>query len=243
MSGPETWMPFFVVRYLHDTRLLNPAQHGAYLLLLMHYWLHGPLEDDDEALAAIIGVDCKTWQKQMAAKVRRFFSQRDGFLFQKRMEIERARAADISAKRRAAAIASHNRPPSGGGGNGADPPKSNGAFAPAFAPANAEKQSAFAPAQAVSKDANASPHLYTLPSIKDSLGEESRAREPASTEPTVGSEASQAIVLATKKAFRNNWPPRKQERNRWEQIEAVAPHKPAPKYLTPEQLALLRKRA
>lgn len=171
MSQTEGWMPLFVTRYLNDTEQLNTAQHGAYLLLLMHYWRHGPLEDNDDALAAIARMDCKTWRTRFAATIRKFFRHEDGLLFQKRMEVERARAADISGKRRAAAFASHNSPTTGGGNRADRGPKSNGANAPAPAPALAPTLApakladetckpgaiapANAPAHAVSEGANA----------------------------------------------------------------------------------------
>lgn len=156
MSQSEGWMPLFVTRYLNDTEQLNTAQHGAYLLLLMHYWRHGPLDDDDNALAAIARLDCRAWRAN-AATIRKFFRPHDGRLFQKRMEIERARATDISSKRRAAAFASHRTPPTTGGGIRAEVGLSNGAAnAHANAPEVSANGGANAVAIAVSEPANAS---------------------------------------------------------------------------------------
>ena len=164
MSAPELWMPLHITRYLLDTKDLDLPQHGAYLLLLMQYWQKGPLPDDDGKLCRIVGVDIRLWRKALAPALRPFFTVREGKLHQKRADIELAKAADISSKRRAAAFASHGQPPTGGGGAHADSPKPNGASAPAFAPANAPPDAqANAPAKAVSKPANApadAPHTY-----------------------------------------------------------------------------------
>lgn len=37
------WMAFYVADYLADTLHLSATEHGAYLLLISHYWVHGGL--------------------------------------------------------------------------------------------------------------------------------------------------------------------------------------------------------
>ena len=59
----RAWMPLYVGDYLRDTRDLNTLQHGAYLLLIMHYWQHDALPTDDARLAAIAGVSVAQWRR------------------------------------------------------------------------------------------------------------------------------------------------------------------------------------
>ena len=61
MSPP--WMPFYPADYLGDTRRLTTAQHGAYLLLIMEYWVSEGLPDDDAQLSRIVGMSSAEWRK------------------------------------------------------------------------------------------------------------------------------------------------------------------------------------
>jgi uncharacterized protein YdaU (DUF1376 family) len=124
MSNGDHWMPLYIGDYLADTMELNGPEHGAYLLLLMHYWRNGPLVDDDAKLASIAKTDLRLWRKSIGPTVRAFFALNgDGRLHQKRADIERSHVSDVSAKRseagRAGGIAKHHPPNGGddGGGN------------------------------------------------------------------------------------------------------------------------------
>jgi uncharacterized protein YdaU (DUF1376 family) len=99
MSNGDRWMPLYVADYLGDTMHLTTLQHGAYVLLLMHYWRTGPLPDDQEALASIVKLDPMAWTG-VWAKLSAFFTVNgDGTLHQKRMDCERQRWTELSEKR------------------------------------------------------------------------------------------------------------------------------------------------
>ena len=105
MSRADTWMPLYIGDYLADTMSLEAREHGAYLLLIMHYWRNGPLPDDDRALAGIARVDRKTWAADTGPIVRNFFAAEDGRLHHKRIDAEREAARLIAEKKRSAANA------------------------------------------------------------------------------------------------------------------------------------------
>jgi uncharacterized protein YdaU (DUF1376 family) len=86
MSRP--WMPLYVADYLRDTRRLTPAEHGAYLLLIMEYWTACELPDDDLKLARIVGMTAAEWRKAKPT-VQAFFT--DGWRHQ-RIDDEIAKA-------------------------------------------------------------------------------------------------------------------------------------------------------
>jgi uncharacterized protein YdaU (DUF1376 family) len=105
MSKPDTWMPLYIGDYLADTMHLTAQEHGAYLLLLMHYWRTGPLPDDAKMLSGIARVDRKDWDRDVGPVLRRFFTSVGGFLHQKRIDAEREKAEQLSSKRASAAAA------------------------------------------------------------------------------------------------------------------------------------------
>lgn len=66
MAGakPDTWMPMFWGDYLRDTGHLSTAEHGAYMLLIGHYWTTGkPIPDSDAVMARITRQGIANWKK------------------------------------------------------------------------------------------------------------------------------------------------------------------------------------
>jgi uncharacterized protein YdaU (DUF1376 family) len=80
-------MPLFIGDYLADTRHLETVQHGAYLLLIAHYWANEGLPDNDRELARITGLPLRSWC-QMRPKIQAFFH--DGW-HHKRIDAELAK--------------------------------------------------------------------------------------------------------------------------------------------------------
>src|SRR5271166_7046271 len=57
------WMPLYIADYLADTAHLRAAESGAYLHLIMHYWRHGSLPDDDSQLTTIAKMYPDEWSR------------------------------------------------------------------------------------------------------------------------------------------------------------------------------------
>lgn len=89
------WMPLYVGDYLGDTGHLTTAQHGAYLLLMMHYWRKGELPDDDRQLSKITKLPLKTWCEYRPTLQDFFY---EGWKH-KRIDAELARMMRVSEKR------------------------------------------------------------------------------------------------------------------------------------------------
>ena len=103
MSGADKFMPTYWGDYLKDTGHLSAAEHGAYLLLIGHYWTTGhPLPDVDEALRRVARMEPKEWRR-CRDTIRAFFQVGDGVWRHKRIEAELERAAAVYEKRSEAA--------------------------------------------------------------------------------------------------------------------------------------------
>lgn len=88
------WMPLYIADYRADTGHLTAAEHGAYLLLIMHYWVSGRLPDDDRMLARIACMTPAEWRKARPV-VASFFDE--GWRH-KRIDRELTRVNETSSK-------------------------------------------------------------------------------------------------------------------------------------------------
>lgn len=90
----RAWMPLYVADYLADTGHLSAAEHGAYLLLIMHYWQNGGLPKEDRRLARIARMSPAEWED---ARETLFDMFDDGWRHH-RIEAELKAAKEISEK-------------------------------------------------------------------------------------------------------------------------------------------------
>lgn len=89
------WMPLYIPDYLADTTHLSAEEHGAYLMLIFHYWMQDGLPDDDDRLARIAHIPAERWPA-VRSVLRPFFG--DGWVHS-RIEREREQAEATYVKR------------------------------------------------------------------------------------------------------------------------------------------------
>ena len=93
MAKPDTWMPLKIEPWTKKTARLSLAERGAYMDLLLAYWVGGPLPaDDEDTLKRMARCTDKEW-KQVRVKVLSFFTRDGDMLRQGRADEELADAA------------------------------------------------------------------------------------------------------------------------------------------------------
>lgn len=95
----RNWMPLYIPDFMIDTAHLSAAETGAYLCLIMHYWINGGLPDNDAKLAKMARIPRRSWSRMKAA-IQPFFY--DGWNH-KRIDRELAKMIEISRNRQASA--------------------------------------------------------------------------------------------------------------------------------------------
>ena len=94
------WMPLYIGDYLAKTSHLTAEQSGAYLFLLMHYWTHGGLPNDQKQLMAIARLPPESWAGNCHV-LAEFF---DNKWRNPRMEKELLKCKSLSEKRALAGL-------------------------------------------------------------------------------------------------------------------------------------------
>jgi uncharacterized protein YdaU (DUF1376 family) len=97
-------MPLYVADYLADTAHLSTTEHGAYLLLIMHYWTKGKLPADEDAIRRITRLTSHQWTKSRDVLASLFL---DGWRH-KRIDDELSKALEKSKVNSANAKRSHD---------------------------------------------------------------------------------------------------------------------------------------
>jgi len=84
----RSYMPFFVTDYLADTAHLSRSEHGAYLLLIMAYWMAGEaLPENDQKLAKMAHATHQEWSS-LKLVIADFFTVENGKWHHKRIDNE-----------------------------------------------------------------------------------------------------------------------------------------------------------
>lgn len=109
MSNSPAWLPFNVADYLKDTSHLTVAEHGAYLMLILHYWTNRGLPADEGMVRRIAHMSVEQWAESRDALAALF---RDGWTH-KRIDEELAKADSLVEKRRNNARTQHEGRTSG----------------------------------------------------------------------------------------------------------------------------------
>ena len=88
MGKTDIWMPIYIGDYLGDTQHLSAEKHGIYLLLMMHYWIHGPLENDIEEISFV----ARSTEENVKKILEKFFKLESGHWKHGRIEKEKVKA-------------------------------------------------------------------------------------------------------------------------------------------------------
>ena len=98
-SKPDTWMPIYWGDYLRDTNHLSASEHGAYLLLIAHYWTTGsPIPSDDKRLSRIARMSPREWKRSKNV-ISEFFEIEGGLWFHGRVQQELDKAVSKTEAR------------------------------------------------------------------------------------------------------------------------------------------------
>lgn len=101
----RAWMPLHIADYLADTGHLTATEHGAYMLLIMHYWQNGHLPENEKLIARVARMTADQWEESRDVLAMLFGP---GWTH-KRIDAELSKADEIIEKRRAAAESRYSK--------------------------------------------------------------------------------------------------------------------------------------
>lgn len=97
------YMPLYIDDYLKDTIYLTAEEHGAYILLIMHYWQkERALDNKDGRLAKVVRMPSKRWAV-VQQSLKEFFTIENDVWTHGRIEFELTKAFEKSKHARYAA--------------------------------------------------------------------------------------------------------------------------------------------
>jgi uncharacterized protein YdaU (DUF1376 family) len=103
MGKTSTWMPIYIGDYLKDTMHLSAEEHGAYILLIMHYWVNGPIKNDEQYMLTVARIKPSRVSRKTLSTVSKFFELKNGYYHHSRIDKEHKEAAENSLSRAEAA--------------------------------------------------------------------------------------------------------------------------------------------
>src|SRR5882672_3065825 len=101
----KPWFKFQVADFRVEMIKLTPAQRGGYVCLIMYYWEHEGLPEDDQQLARIAGMTPREWTRNREAVVSLFGPS----MTHSRMSSMLCEWLEKSNKRKEAAMQMHNK--------------------------------------------------------------------------------------------------------------------------------------
>lgn len=94
----DIWMSIYWGDYLKDTSHLSQGQHGAYLLLIGHYWQRRGLKANKQQCYRIAMAFTEEERENVDIVLSEFFKLKDGSYIQKRVEEELTKAIEKKEK-------------------------------------------------------------------------------------------------------------------------------------------------
>ncbi|MBB3453916.1 uncharacterized protein YdaU (DUF1376 family) [Rhizobium sp. BK313] len=215
----RAWMPLHIADYLADTGHLTAAEHGAYLLMIMHYWQNGGLPDNERLIARIAKLSADQWEESRDVLAMLFG---DGWSH-KRIDAELEKADEIIEKRRSAASVRHGKSKSDALALHVDSKCSDTGVPPSTNNLSSSLRSEDASAPDFEKFWEAYPSKIGRPAAEKAF---SKAIHRASVD-----QIMVGVIAYAAKTDDRQWcnPVKWLSEDRWNDVPAPAPEKPPPK--------------